>query len=110
MFLIGDRQGQIIMARLRMRCSNLNGHLFALNIIDSPVCRCGFVNEDEFHFFFICPFYYRQRVTLQNYVSTMAPMKLNVLLYGSDDLDFSINKEIITKTLLYIKATGRFEE
>ena len=27
LFLIGTRQEQVIMAKLRMRCSNLNGHL-----------------------------------------------------------------------------------
>ena len=44
-----------------------------------------------------------------NRLASMAPMSLKVLLYGSGDLDFSINKEIISKTLVYIKVTGRFE-
>ena len=39
----------------------------------------------------------------------MAPMSLNVLLIGSDGLDFSVDKEIIQKTLVCIKAKERFE-
>ena len=44
LFFIGLRQEQIIMAKLRMQCSNLNGHLYSMKIIDSPACSCGFVN------------------------------------------------------------------
>ena len=66
LFFIGSRQEQIIMAKLRMRCSNLNGHLYARKIIDSPACSCGLVNEKEFHFLLVCPLYNRPRVTLQN--------------------------------------------
>ena len=47
-YFIGSRQEQIIMGKLRMRCSNLNGHLYTMKIIYSPACSCGFVNE--FHF------------------------------------------------------------
>ena len=52
LFLIGTRQEQVIMAKLRMQCSNLNGHLKSMLIVESSACSCGFVNEDEFHFFF----------------------------------------------------------
>ena len=48
LFFIASRQEQIIMAKLRMQCSNLNGHLYSMKIIDSPACSCGFVNENEF--------------------------------------------------------------
>ena len=35
LFYVGSRQEQIIMAKLRMGCSNLNGHLYSMKIIDS---------------------------------------------------------------------------
>ena len=57
------------MAKLRMQCSNLNGHLYSMKIIDSRACE--FVNENEFHFLLVCPLYNRRRVTLQN--STLYP-------------------------------------
>ena len=46
-FIDGKRLGQIYHARLRMRCSSLNAHLFSKSIIDSPMCVCG-----AFFFFF----------------------------------------------------------
>ena len=55
------------MARLRMRASDLKGHLHSLKIIESSACSCGFKNEDEIHFFLACPLYYRPRVTLLNF-------------------------------------------
>ena len=48
-FFDGKRPGQIYHARLRMRSSSLNAHLFSKNIIDSPLCTCG-VFEDTHHF------------------------------------------------------------
>jgi len=109
LFHVGNRQEQIIMAKLRLRCSNLSGHLFNLNIIEYSACSCGFDNEDEFHYFFVCPLYNRPRVTLQNAVSHLAPLSLRTLLFGSDALDLTQNKEIICETLKFIKNSKRFE-
>ena len=99
LFFIGSRQEQIIMAKLRMRCSNLNGHLYTMKIIDSPACSCGFVNENEFHFLLVCPLYNRPRVT---------HFTLRTLLYGDDKLDFTEHKRIITETLRFINDSNRF--
>ena len=91
LFYVGSRQGQIIMAKLRMGGSNLNGHLYSMKLINSPACSCGFINENEFHFFLVCPLYNRPRVTLQNVmgnfpiafwsVPNIAPFTLRTLLY-----------------------------
>ena len=53
LFYVGSRQEQIIMAKLRMGCSNLNGHLYSMKLIDSPAImrRAGqfvFVLRDSF--------------------------------------------------------------
>ena len=34
---------------------------------------------------------------------------LNILLNGSDDFDDEINREILVRTICYIKSTKRFE-
>ena len=107
-FFIGSRQEQIIMAKVRMQCSNLNGHLYTMQIIDSPACSCGFVNENEFHFLLVCPLYNRPRVTLQNAMGHIAPFTLRTLLYGDDNLDFTENKRIITETLRFTNDSNRF--
>ena len=59
LFHIGSRQEQIFMAKLRTQCSNLNGHVFSMKIIDFPACSCGFIIENEFHFLLVCPLYNR---------------------------------------------------
>ena len=64
LFYLGSRHEQKIMAKLRMQCSNLNGHLYSMKIFDSPACSCGFVNENEFHFLLVCLLSNRPSVTL----------------------------------------------
>ena len=64
-FHLGTRQDQIITVKLRMRSSNFKGHGYCMKIVESA-CSCGFINEDEFHFFLVCPLYNRPTVTLLN--------------------------------------------
>ena len=109
LFYVGSRQKQIIMAKLRMGCSNLNGHLYSMKLIDSPACSCGFINENEFHFFLVCPLYNRPRVTLQNAMGNIAPFTLRTMLYGSENLDLTVNKRIVTETLRFIKDSKRVD-
>ena len=98
----------MIMAKLRMGCSNLNGHLYSMKLIDSPACSCGFINENEFHFF-LCPLNNRPRVTLQNAMGNIASFTLRTLLYGSENLDLTVNKRIVIETLRFIKDSKRFD-
>ena len=109
LFYVGSRQEQIIMAKIRMRCSNLNGHLYTMKLIDSSACSCGFINEDEFHFLLVCPLYNRPRVTLQNAIGHIAPFTLRTLLYGDENLDLTVNMRIVTETLRFIKDSKRFD-
>ena len=43
LFYIGSRQEQIILTKFGMQCSNLNGHVYSIKIINSPAFSCGFV-------------------------------------------------------------------
>ena len=52
-YFIGKRLGQIYHARLRTNCSSPRQHLFSKNIVDSPVCECGSV-EDTHHYLLVC--------------------------------------------------------
>ena len=109
LFYVGSRQEQIIMAKIRMGCSNLNGHLYSMKLINSPACLCGLINENEFHFFLVCPLYNRPWITLQNAIGHISPWTLRTLLYGNDSLDLTVNKRIVTETLRFIKYSKRFE-
>ena len=90
-----------------MQCSNLNGHLYSMKIIDSPACPCGFVNENEFHFLLVCPLYNRPRVTLQNAMGHIAPEEpccMEMII----NLDLTENKRIITESLRFLNDSKRF--
>ena len=50
--LLGDRNTNIQLTRLRHRCSNLNADLYNVNIIPNSACRCGAHFETAEHFFF----------------------------------------------------------
>ena len=72
-------------------------------------CSCGFKSEDEIHFFWSCPLYYRPRVTLLNALAHIAPLTVRTLLYGNDTFEFKENKIIIAETLRFIKESKRFD-
>ena len=57
----------------------VHGHLYSMKIIDSPACLCGFINENEFHFFLVCPLHNRPRLTVQNAMAHIAPFTLRTL-------------------------------
>ena len=63
------------MSKMRKCSSNLKGHIYSRKSIDFFACSCGFINEDEFHFFLVCSLYNRPRVTLQNAIGHMEPLR-----------------------------------
>ena len=87
------------MARLRMRSSDLKGHLHSMKIIESSACSCGFKNEDEIHFFLACPLYYRPRVTLLNALAHIAPLTVRTLLYGNDTYEIEEKDQLCNKCI-----------
>ena len=93
LFHIGNRIEQIYHSRLRTNCSSLNSHLFSKNLIDSPLCICGAI-EDTRHYVCVCTRYLDLRQELINAVSAVCEPTLNVLLYGNTELSYEQNKEI----------------
>ena len=63
-YYCGSRKAQILHARLRTGCISLNMDLFHKNITESPLCRCGSI-EDTQHYFFHCRFYQGPRNTFE---------------------------------------------
>jgi hypothetical protein len=108
LFFIGERKFNIILARLRMKCSDLHGHLFQLKIINNSSCKCGYFFEDSVHYFFVCPLYAQARYALHNFVSPLCSFNLKTLLYGCSDLSTDTNASIIHEVIKYIIATKRF--
>jgi hypothetical protein len=97
------------MARLRLNCSNLKGHLYDLKITESPECQCSYGFEDSFNYLFVCPLYNGPRATLHNTETNFASFTLRTVLFGRDSLNQHENTEIIKSTLKFISDSKRFE-
>ena len=106
-FYTGKRHAQILHTRLRTKCSALNYDLFLKNITDSPLCRCGGI-ENTYHFFFQCPQYRNSRTELFETVSQYKEISLDLLLFGDISLSYDTNKKIFEKVQKYIITTKRF--
>ena len=107
-FFDGKRPGQIYHARLRMRSSSLNAHIFSKNIIDSPLCICR-AFKDTHHFLLS---YTRYPLLRQEFVDKVTPVcytSLNVLLFGSQELSDSANKQIFLAVQEFLIKSKRFE-
>jgi hypothetical protein len=102
----GNRKYQVLHLRLRTLCSGLNKHLYDKNIVNSALCHCGSV-EDNQHYFFHCPSYDDQRDLLLSVVSQLCTPSVKVLLYGNPMLDLQSNIAIIEAVHQFIKTTKR---
>ena len=107
-YFFGKRLGQIYHARLRTNCSSLNQQLFSKNIIDSPTCACGAV-EDTYHYLFVCNRFSNLRQELFNTVSMICQPNLNVLLFGNDELSMQQNSNIFLAVQNFVLKTKRFQ-
>ena len=97
---------QIVHSRLRTNCSSLNYYLVSKHITDSPLCRCGTV-EDGNHYFFECHMYAHQRILLFDSISQFRVITLN-LLFGDPTLSLAENTHIFDKVQKFIIDTKRF--
>jgi len=73
----------LVHARLRIQCSNLNDHLYKLHAGDSPMCRCSYRCEDCDDFFLHCPLYNAERIKLLQTVETFYDPDVQVPLFDS---------------------------
>ena len=106
-YYMGNRKAQILHTRLRTNCSSLNMDLFLKNFSDSPLCRCGSL-ENAQHFFFHCPYFQDQRNELLNAVLQFQTPSLSLLLFGDISLSLEINKTIFENVHRFIMKTKRF--
>ena len=105
---VGKRIDQIYHARLRTSCSSLRQHLSSKNIIASPACVCGSI-EDTHHYLLVCNQFTDFRRNMINSVSTICRPTLRILLYGDPTLTYQQNKCIFLAVHEFIKKTRRFE-
>ena len=104
----GNRIGQIYHVRLRTNCSSLNEHLFSKNIIGSPLCVCGEV-EDTNHFLFNCHRFHNLRQDLFATVNPICQPTSNIFLYGSEHLTYNENQQVFLAVQNFLIKSKRFE-
>ena len=110
LFYVGKRNVNIMHAQLRLGCSKLNSHLFALHVIDSPACICGFNNEDSEHFLLYCPLYADIRQPFLHLLATLIDnrhLNTETLLYGNDDYDLKTNVKIFEAVQTFLFESNR---
>ena len=91
-YYFGERQAQILHTRLRTKCSSLNHDIFLKNLTDSPLCRCGSIENAE-HYLLQCILYRQQRIEMLNTVSQLCHVTLDVLLSGDSSLSIDTNNK-----------------
>ena len=101
----GTRKGQVLHARLRMSCSNLNSDLVSRYLSEDRACACGNPNENAEHYLLHCQNFTHARRHIQN---LGIPVDAHTLLYGSEDLPDKENSQIFIAVQNFIIETARF--
>lgn len=111
-YLHGNRKFNILLCRLRNKCSILKSDLFRCNLVDSEACVCGYQTESVYHYFFQCPIYVMQREQLMRSMSNIGLsvniINLNLLLCGSSNMSYDKNIQIVDIVHVYMSNTKRF--
>ena len=116
-FDIHDTEGVKWLYQLRVGLSPLNYHKHSHNFLDTPSNKCIVCNtiENTQHFMLSCSIYNDARIVLFRSLNTLLPNfydlsdtnKTNVLLYGDKCQTYEVNKQILLKTITFLKETKR---
>ena len=106
-FNAGTRKGQIKHARLRLRCSKLNTHLFERNLTETDMCNCGKSKETVKHYLLECENYDEIRDEMYRDLDMTTTLTSDMMLYGSDDLTQNENKIMFETVQKFILKTER---
>ena len=101
---VGERNFDIILTRIRHKCSSLKSDLFSVNIIPKPTCSCGAPYERVEHYFFNVLFITNKEIDCVT--ATILTFNVNklVLSSGSPNCDIRASKSIILSVLRFIKT------
>ena len=108
-YYTGNRPSQIYHTRIRTHCSALNQHLFSKNIIPSPLCDCGGI-ENARHFLLECAFYQDIRRDMLAVISPICSPNLNTLIYGNPEASNDDNIVIFKAVQRFISKSKRFNQ
>ncbi|MCG7881047.1 MAG: hypothetical protein JAY96_05605 [Candidatus Thiodiazotropha endolucinida] len=107
-FFCGNREEQIIHTRLRTECSSLNYYLYRRNLVDSPNCICGSIENNK-HYLLECTRYRNARDEMLNTIMRHSHITVDILLHGNANLPARVNEENFRAVQTYIRKTKRFK-
>ena len=119
-FNANDKIGIRRLAQLRVGLSDLRAHRNNHHFINcpDPTCVCAQGDETTEHFLLECTRFHTHRLTLLSCLANISPT-INfsdpkaltyLLLYGSKDLTFYANTDILSATIAFISSSKRFEK
>ena len=119
-FNTNDKIGIRRIAQLRVGLSDLRAHRYNHHFINCPTASCVCAQGDETteHFLLGCNRFLSQRSTLLSSLANISPVidfsdtqaLSHLLLYGSKDLSFYANTDILNATITFIICSKRFEK
>ena len=115
-----DPIGIKLLTTLHLRFPHLTEHKFLHNFRDtvSAMCDCGSEIESTQHFLLRCSFFNDERkkpylksfITKKTFISEFQKDFLtNILLFGYDKFEETINRKILQSTITNLKSSSRFE-
>ena len=110
---LNDRSYDVLLARLRNGCTDLNDHLYRLKLETSPFCKfCKTEIETIEHYIFHCPKYDNYRTILIEDLGKLNinqnEINLQLLLTGGDGSN-RIRLKILRNFVNYVRLTERFD-
>ena len=110
---LNNRSYDVLLARLRSGCTNLNDHLHKIKLKDSPTCNfCTNERETVEHFVFECTEYIPFRTALFNDLGILNinqdEISLKLLLTGGEGSN-KLKLNVLRLFIKYVKLTKRFE-
>ncbi len=105
----GSRKTNVILARLRMCCSELNDDLYKIGVTHSPACSCGARKENSFHYFMTCPNYAIIRQQLHAELIKLTKYSIGTILYGDKTKSEQVNTDIVILVHNFIVESNRFQ-
>ena len=117
MFGVCDKPGIKLLTKIRVDFLELREHRYDHNFnCESPTCSCGVEDETSVHFFLCCPCYIAQRTInkISDIIASDSVLPkdhlIQIILHGSNVINYISNKLIIEQSILYINKTGRFNK
>ncbi len=107
-FLVGSRTSQIMLSRIKLKCSGLNEHLFLNHIEENRNCACGANAETAKHYLIECTRYENIRNDMISEIPNGFELSLKTILEGDDRKSEKDNEALFKATTKFITKSNRF--